>query len=302
MNVTKLRRPCRSIVLAAGVIACSFASTVASADDSISKEACLDAHSRGQDAKDSGKISLARKLFLQCAQTMCPALVQGDCARFADDLNRMQPSLSFVARDAAGADLPDTTVYVDDMLIVTRLDDGKSHDVDPGKHSVKFQHAGKEKVVTIVVGTGEKGRIVTANFDGGLPAVSSSGEPMRSAAPAAPKVTHPFGSKVLIGVGAAMIAGGAGLGVFGLFDMPSNCSISTHQCAAPPGDKAFDDASSAMQLVDIGFVTAGVGVAALAGGVVWYMKKATTERSDDGKVVTPWVSSTGAGFAVGGRF
>lgn len=289
-------------VLAAGVIAGSFASTTAYADDSISKEACLDAHSRGQDAKDSGKISLARKLFLQCAQTMCPALVQGDCARFADDLNRMQPSLSFVARDAAGADLPDTTVYVDDMLVVTRLDDGKSHDVDPGKHTVKFQHAGKEKVVTIVLGTGEKGRIVTANFDGGVPAVSPSGEPMHAAAAPAPKVTHPVGSKVLIGVGAAMIAGGAGLGVYGMLSMPSNCSISTNLCAAPPGDKSFDDASSAVQLLDIGMVTAGVGVAVLAGGVYWYMTKASTERNDDSKVVTPWVSPTGAGFAVGGRF
>ena len=38
-----------------------------------SKEECLDAHSKGQDAKEQGKISLARKLFLTCAQTSCPA-------------------------------------------------------------------------------------------------------------------------------------------------------------------------------------------------------------------------------------
>src|SRR4051812_15779975 len=86
--------------------------------DSMSKEQCLDAHSRGQDARDQGKVSLARKLFLSCAQPACPGAVQNDCARFADDLTRQQPSLTFVARDAQGGDLPDTTVYVDDMLVV----------------------------------------------------------------------------------------------------------------------------------------------------------------------------------------
>src|SRR5580698_9801949 len=94
----------------------------------LSKEECLDAHSRGQDAKDQNKLSLARKLFLTCAQAACPTLVQNDCARFADDLSRLQPTVTFVARDTTGADLPDTSVYVDGALIVTRID-GAPHDI-----------------------------------------------------------------------------------------------------------------------------------------------------------------------------
>src|SRR5664279_162893 len=97
---------------------------------------CIRDSSKGQDARDAGKLSLARKLFMTCAQSACPNLVQGDCARFADELNGQQPTISFVARDKAGADLPDTTVYVDDALVVTRLDDGRPHDADPGKHVV----------------------------------------------------------------------------------------------------------------------------------------------------------------------
>jgi hypothetical protein len=285
----------------AAVLACGFVSATAFADSGISKEACLDAHSRGQDAKDQGKISLARKLFLTCAQTMCPALVQGDCARFADDLSRIQPSLSFVARDGDGADLPDTTVYVDDMLVVTRLDDGKSHDVDPGKHTIKFQHAGKEKVVTIVVGSGEKGRAVNATF-GEPHAAAASGDPKDARPTTKPeiKTTHPLGSKVLIGAGAVMLAGGTGLGLLGMMKVPSNCSISTNQCAAPPGDPSFDDAASAVKLANIGFVTAGVGLAALAGGVYWYVSKASTEKSE--QVAVPWIGPSSAGFAVAGRF
>ena len=72
-------------------------SPIARAD--LSKEECLDAHSRGQDAKEQNKLSLARKLFLTCAQSSCPQVVQGDCARFADDLSRLQPSVTFIARD-----------------------------------------------------------------------------------------------------------------------------------------------------------------------------------------------------------
>ncbi len=68
----------------------------------LTKEECVDAHSKGQDAKEQGKLSLARKLFLTCAQTSCPSVVQGDCARFADDLSRMQPSMTFAARDGSG--------------------------------------------------------------------------------------------------------------------------------------------------------------------------------------------------------
>src|SRR6185436_4839284 len=115
------------------VLALMLASAPAFADGP-SKEVCVDSHSKGQDARDQGKISLARKLFLTCAQATCPALVQGDCARFTDDLTRLQPTISFVARDSNGADLPDTTVYVDEALLTTRLD-GQLHDLDPGKHT-----------------------------------------------------------------------------------------------------------------------------------------------------------------------
>src|ERR1700688_4967853 len=106
----------RHVLAVATALACTGSRARAG---ELTKEECLDAHSRGQDAKEQNKLSLARKLFLSCAQPACPSLVQGDCARFADDLSRVQPSVSFVARDSAGADLPDTTVYVDDMLVAT---------------------------------------------------------------------------------------------------------------------------------------------------------------------------------------
>ena len=85
--ITDSLRHLRRAATAAAVLGCLLASSLASAEPS--REACLDSHSRGQDAKEQGKLSLARKLFLTCAQASCPALVQGDCARFVDDLGRL---------------------------------------------------------------------------------------------------------------------------------------------------------------------------------------------------------------------
>src|SRR5512143_3357053 len=179
------------------VLAIATVSATASAGD-LTKEECLDAHSRGQDAKEQGKLSLARKLFLTCAQTSCPTLVQGDCARFADDLGRMQPTISFAARDANGADLPDTSVYVDGELVVTRID-GEPHDVDPGNHVVKFTNGGKDQVVTVVVGSGEKGRTVVGTFEGPDAPKPVPGH-VSKAAPAKPAAhtTHAPAAKYLL--------------------------------------------------------------------------------------------------------
>ena len=229
-----------------------------------SKDECVEAHSRGQDAKEQGKISLARKLFLTCAQPSCPNLVQGDCARFADELSRMQPTIDLVARDTNGADLPDTTVYIDDVLIVTRLDDGKPHEIDPGKHVVKFSNGGRDRVVTVVIGAGEQGRTVAAQFDAPATArpralLTLQQDPAAAPKPRAPKTTHPGGSKALIIGGAALAIGGAGLGIFEMTRVPSNCSISTHQCAAPPGDPSIASARSAMQTANIGWMVGARG-------------------------------------------
>lgn len=289
----------RRFIVAAFLISSAFMAPVAVADDA-GKAACIESHSKGQDAKEQGKISLARKLFLSCAQSTCPTVVQGDCARFADDLTRMQPTVSFAARDASGADLPDTSVYVDDVLVATRLDDGRAYDVDPGKRVIKFFYGSKEQVQTVVVGAGEKGRTVSATF--GSTATAAPRIPATTTASSetkAPTASHPTGAKVLIGVGAALTVGGATLGILGLSRVPASCSVSTHECAAPPGDPLFDEASKAVQLSNIGWVMAGVGVAAMAGGFVWYLGGEKSSR--DEKLVAPWVTPESAGIAVMGR-
>ena len=289
----------RHLIAASIAAACLAYSPLASAD--LSKEQCLDAHSRGQDAKEQNKLSLARKLFLTCAQPSCPQVVQSDCARFADELSRLQPSVTFIARDSSGSDLPDTTVYVDGELILTRLD-GAQHDLDPGSHTVKFQNGSKEQIVTVVVGGGEKGRAVTATFASASPGPRDSlaaRSDVSVAKPDEPRTTHAKGAKLLLWTGVALMAGGASLGVVGMLKMPSNCDSSTHQCAAPPGDPVFSKASSAQNMTNIGWAVGVAGLAALGGGMYWYFSSAHTEKEH--MAVAPWFGVGGGGLALSGE-
>jgi len=138
------------VLCMAAILAATVAPAVAQAAPP-SKDECIEAHGRGQDLRDGRQLARARSMFLVCATSACPALVQADCARFADELGRMVPSLTFAARDERGADLPSTLVFIDDVLVVGRLDDGKSYDVDPGRHTIRFVHDGKDVSMRVVV-------------------------------------------------------------------------------------------------------------------------------------------------------
>ncbi len=282
----------------ASALACFVGNRAHARADDMSKDACVEAHSQGQDAREQGRVTLARKLFLSCAQSSCPALVQGDCARFADELERYQPWLSFAARDTQGHDLPDTAVYLDEALLITRLDEGRPHEVDPGRHVVRFSHAGRDQVVTVIVGSGEKGRTIVGTFDlvKALPSASASAELSRSAAPSRPR---PLAPRLLMGAGAVVAVTGVALAVTGLLRVPANCSLSSHDCAAPPGDKTLDDASKAVRLNNIGWAIGGIGLAALVGGTVWYVKGLRGERQE--RVLAPWFSPASAGLSLRGR-
>lgn len=271
------------------VIVLLLAPTLALADQ-LSKEACIDAHSRGQDAKEAGKLTLARKLFLSCAQSGCPNAVQGDCARFADDLSSLQPTVNFAARDGAGNDLPNTTVWVDGVLVASVID-GKPVEIDPGTRHVRFSNAGRDQVVTVVIASGEKGRVVQARFGGGATAAAASVVGTRSPT----RTTHPRGALVLAIAGAVVAAGGGALAFYGMSQIPDACSLATNQCAAPPNDPVFEKAASAARTVNIGIATAGIGFTALASGVVWYVAGAKTVREVP---LQAWLGRDGGGFAV----
>lgn len=268
------------------------------------KDECVEAHSRGQDARDKGQLTDAKRMFLLCAQSSCPALVQSDCAKFGDELSRTVPSVTFVARDGRGADLLDTEVFVDGAVAAARLDEGKAHDIDPGKHSIRFVHAGKEVVQTVVISAGEKGRQVAAVFDEGggsvgavpPPSTAVSSSPNRSAEPSRSAVPL-----VVAGVGGAALVVGVVLLATGLSGVPDNCSRSSNECAAPPGDPSFDDAHSAVNRANIGLGVGIGGAAVAAAGLIWYFASSpSSERSSAS--LAPWTDGRGGGASWRLRF
>jgi hypothetical protein len=286
-------------VVRVGVLASFLVGRAAQAASPM-KEECVDAHSKGQDARDGSQFTQAAKLFLVCAQPACPELVRNDCARFADELERLQPTVTFAARDGAQNDLLDTIVYVDGTLVASRLGDGRAHNVDPGRHEVRFLHAGKEVVVHVVVNQGEKGRPLIGTF-----ATESTSGTGSGATPSGPELRRPGAPLALVGIGAAAaVIGGVVFGV-GYLKIPSNCSLSTHQCAAPPGDSVFGKASTAVTMIDAGAVVGGVGLVALGGSLAWYfaqplrpVKAALTRPAAPGLAFAPWVGPQGAGLSL----
>jgi hypothetical protein len=265
-----------------------------------SKEECLEAHGRGQDLRDAGKLTSARQTFLMCAQSSCPAIIQADCARFSEELDRLVPTVSFAARDPGGVDLPDTTVYVDDQLVTMRLDDGKSYDLDPGKHAVRFVHEGRETTVTVVINQGEKGRSVLANFAGPL----DPSRAMPTLPPSGAQGKRPVGPLLVAGLGAGALIAGAVLVTAGLKEVPSNCSMGSRQCVAPPGDPSFDQAHRGVALANLGLGIGGGGAAVLVGSVVWYFLQPARPRVEQDRAarVSPWIGDRSGGISLGGRF
>jgi hypothetical protein len=296
----------------AGAIAAVLLAASAARAAPPTKEECVDAHARGQDAREAGQLVQADKFFFVCAQAACPDLVQRDCARFADEVERVLPTVTFVARDAALTDLPDTSVYVDGSLVASDLGDGRPHPIDPGKHEVRFVHAGREVVIDVVVAAGEKARALTGTFPPAesapapakaAPADAAPGTGTGSAAPAprpAPAASRPAGPLALVAVGAAAVVAGGVLAGVGLARMPSVCSLSAHDCAAPPGDPVFGKASSSVTLINVGAIAGGTGLAVLGGGLAWYLAQPLRPSKPDAAAIAPWVGPGLAGLAIRG--
>jgi hypothetical protein len=249
-----------------------------------SRDECIDAHGRAQDLRERGQLARARQTFLACAQSSCPSLVQQDCARYSEELTQLVPTVTFSARDANAADLPVTSVYVDDTLFATRLDDGRTYEVDPGKHTIRYVHDGKETSIKVVLNQGERGRLLVATFvDRAAPRRENadvteppSNESRRSALPL-----------VVAGVGAAAAVTGGVLFALGSGGVPDQCSTSTRECAAPPNDPSLKEAESSVRLANTGLAIGITGAVTLIGGLVWYFVQPSGADSKRGRIGGP---------------
>jgi hypothetical protein len=273
---------------------------------------CVDANDSAQDLRRAGKLSEARKKLIFCTSTSCPGPVREDCAQRLDDLARLQPTLVFDAKDAAGHDLTEVRVTIDGQPFAKRLD-GHALPIDPGRHTFTFEAAGQApKTEVLVLKEGEKERrerivigIAPAARPKPTPAteVTPSPGPDLTAAQLSDESASTGKTQRIAGI-AVGAAGVVGLGLGAIFGVVASSKWSSAQkeCGSPAscpnyaqGVSDHDSASSAATMSTIGFIAGG---ALLAGGAALFFTAPSDSSTTAGVQIVPGVS----GMTVRGTF
>jgi hypothetical protein len=279
-------------VTAATGLALLTCSLPARADGTTSdvKQACVASSTDGQALRDSGKLTEAREKLVACARDECPVIVRKYCAEWLAQVEDRIPSVVFRAQTADGGDVTDATVTVDGGA--AHAVDGTATRLDPGEHSVRFEHRGDPAVeMHVVVAETEKGRIVSARF--AAKAVAPEPSPESSAPPASGGGGVSPVAIALAGVGVL------GLGSFAYFGLTASSDLNNlRQTCAPTC--ASSDLDAVKQKALFADISLGVGVAALGAAAVVFF----TSRSEPSAAALLDVRPTpgGAVARVGGRF
>lgn len=167
-----------------GLVAFVIATALANAASaSPTKSECVDANTRGQQLRKSGKLLEAREALQICADASCPRIVRADCQSRIDEIAHATPSIVVETTDVTLDGKPFSGTP------------NAPYEVDPGEHHVLFHepgHPAVERVVTL--DEGERPRRVTVTYPKPVP--------------------PPAGSKTFLTVGFAL--GGAGIAGLGL--------------------------------------------------------------------------------------
>lgn len=145
--------------------------------------ACFDAYPEAQRLRKQGKLRKAQAQLVICSQEDCPGAIRTDCTTWLSEVEKALPSVVIEARDAKGEETAAVRVLVDGELLAERLD-GKALALDPGEHTLRFEHAGKTQEQKVLIREGEARRKIDVRF---APApVASAASSASSAASSAP--------------------------------------------------------------------------------------------------------------------
>ncbi len=241
----------RGIFAALAVAALLGSATAARADD---REHCAGAADQAQQLRDEGKYRRAREQLLVCARDTCPVPIKRDCLDWLAQLETIAPTIVLSAKEGT-KDLSDVKVVVDGVPVTDHLD-GKPFQMDLGKHTIKFEHAGQTKEEDVIIGAGQKNRNIGVVF-------RAAAEP----APVAPRPAKERESGSLVPV---LVVGGIGvvaLGSFAIFGLSGKSDVNDLQsCKGHCSQSSVDKARTKLIIADISL---GVGIIAL--GVATYM-------------------------------
>jgi hypothetical protein len=171
--------------------------------DSKALERCAQSFEQGQERRQQEALIEARKLFEECAQAHCPAVLKASCGRWEGELQREIPVLR--VRVERG---PEAVVVLDGAPVgSTPLE----LPVNPGSHLVLARTAeGDGPARRVKLAPGGKEEISLAPAQPPAPAASSVA--LSPPAPPAER-SRPVAPLVLLGVGGAALGVGAWLGV-----------------------------------------------------------------------------------------
>ncbi len=285
--------------------------TSAAASADVTKPQCIDANTKGQELRREGKLSAAGGEFRTCTAPACPALLRDDCARRLDEIERVQPTIVFDAKDASGRDVSAVKVTVDGAPLADRLT-GAPLPVDPGEHVFSFEVAGQAPVSqTFVIKESERDRrerIVVGGAAGSASAPTSTpaggGAPAGEAPQAGGAATRKLVGEVAMGVGAAGVVVGS---VFGIMAI-TQASQQKTDCASSSNcndhGAALSDHSSASTYGTIStasFIAGGVLLG--AGAVLFFTAGHPAEPgATTALVVTPSIGPGAGGMLLKGEF
>jgi hypothetical protein len=312
------RRLCTSAALAVSLTVAFDAPTALAMDPG----QCVDANAKAQGLRRSGKFGLAREQLHLCVQAECPAIIRDDCAQRLEELERLQPTIVFDARDGSGTRLVDVKVLMDGQPFAQKLD-GTALPVDAGPHMFTFDVAGQSIVgSSIVVNEGEKARHEPVRIG---PAAPSAPAPVVTPTPggATTPIIVMAAPQEPKNVGGAQRAAGVTLGILGLlgigagaiFTEIESSDIATSksycgptQCPNRAGAVAENNnANTALLGSEISFVAGGVLV---VGGVILFLTApsahppaaAVPSAPMPAVQVIPAVTPQAAGLTMLGRF
>ena len=270
------------------------------------KAACIAAFDAAQRARATLQLLETQNLLLQCARPSCGMSLMSECTQMYTEVERAIPSVVITAKDEGrNVDLTAVEVMIDGRPFAPSLD-GRPIAVDPGEYQFTFKapgHAPLER--RIVIGTGDKYRQITIVFPAvEVPAPHSSGSAASTSspesAPASPTGTSgadiPVMSYVLGGVSVV------GLGTFGVLRIISSQDFDTlEEGCSPTCPKS--DVSNLRQKYLFSNISLGVGAAAAAAAVLWYVFDADSGSSVEPDVAIRFEPARGGGVAAAvGRF
>lgn len=273
---------------------------------------CISANEKAIELRKQGKLLEARAETAKCAIDTCPADVQRVCAKRAEQITSVLPSIVFEVRDESGADVGGVSVVVDGVAVNQGTATALS--LNPGEHAFVFESASRGQRIerTFVLREGEQQRreriVMTTpgRPPSAVPRPESGPAPMPDVANGGTNTGADFGTQrtiglILGGVGAAGLVMG---GVFGLV-AKSKWDDAKTQCGegCGPDDPAQGTKRSAEGSATVATIAMVGGGVLLAGGAALFFLAPPRSTTGAGTIrFKPLVGARGVFLTAGGTW